>query len=155
MLDYMPNAIAFISSASPGGLYALMSDRLKDECYLRLCDVISNGRMSIDESVSRKRYIVDGVKEEMTFQSEFLEECAVVRFREKPNGKKKLLTKKEMNQMLGKGRSMDVLDPCAMRMYPVLKYQYGEELDATSIAKQQKEQYNNRGFNIYDESNWC
>lgn len=34
-----------------------------------------------------------------------------------------------MNQMLGRGRSMDVLDPIAMRFLPVLQYQMGDELE--------------------------
>ena len=154
MYDYMPNAVPFISAGSPIGLYALMSDRLKDECYLRLIDAINNNRISISETVARHPYKHAGIKEELTVQSELLEECSVVRLRETPRGKKKLFTKKEMNALLGKNRSMDVLDPCAMRMYPCLQYQYGEELDLTNASRVQKEAESTSTFNVWDETNW-
>lgn len=155
MYDYMPEAVRFISAGSPVGIYALMSDRLKDECYLRLCDAISNGRISISPSVARSRYAHANIREELTIQSEFLEECSVVRFRETALGRKKLYTKKEMNAMLGKNRSMDLLDPCAMRMYPCLRLQYGEELNAASNARKEYEQTAQYCMDIWDESNWC
>ena len=85
-----------------------------------------------------------------------MEECAVVRFKEVANGKKALLSKKEMNQKLGRGRSMDLLDPCAMRMMPILELPYGEELLGTM---QQEEEYddsdNNYNNSIYNDSTWC
>lgn len=155
MYDYMPQAVPFISAGSPIGLYALMSDRLKDECYLRLIDAINNNRISISESVARSRYVHANIKEELTIQSEILEECAVVRLRETPRGKKKLYTKKEMNALLGKNRSMDVLDPMAMRMYPCLGYQYGEELSASSMERKKEDKARETGFNIWDDTNWC
>lgn len=154
MYDYMPEAQPFISAGSPIGMYALMSDRLKDECYLRLIDAIANNRISISAKVASTRYVHQGINEEYTVQTEFLEECAVVRMHEKPNGKMKLLTKKEMNALLGKNRSMDVLDPCAMRMYPLLKYQYGEELEMTSIRKNKVSNEGGGTFNIYEDSSW-
>ena len=61
-----------------------------------------------------------------------LEECAVVYFIDAGSGKKRMPSKKEMNAKLGKERSMDVLDPCAMRMYPCLEYAYGDELIKTA-----------------------
>ena len=70
-------------------------------------------------------------KQQITIQDEFREECAVVRFKDMPSGKKALMSKKEMNAKLGKNRSMDLLDPCAMRFLPVLEYPYGEELTKT------------------------
>lgn len=156
MYDYMPDAVPFISASSAVGLYALMSDRLKDECYLRLCDVIAGGRMSIGSNVALSRYFHHNIKEEQTIQSEFLDECRVVAFRETPRGKKKLMTKKEMNERLGRGRSMDFLDPCAMRMYPCLEYQYGDELTKTT-AGAVNGQYNRQedSVNVWDETTWC
>ena len=62
-----------------------------------------------------------------------------------------------MNQKLGRGRSMDLLDPCAMRMMPILELPYGEELLGT--AKQEDEydddysNYNNNS--VYNDSMWC
>lgn len=89
-----------------------------------------------------------------------MEECAVVRFKDVASGKKTLLTKKEMNQKLGKGRSMDLLDPMAMRMLPVLEYAYGEELEkTTNLNDTHDDDYNDwgrkRGGSIYDDSFWC
>ena len=155
MLDYMPDAIPYVSSGSSMGVYALQADRLKDECYLRLIDVINRGDFSISPDIARMRYFHKGISEEYTIQSEFLEECSVVRMRETPRGKKKLLTKKEMNKALGKGRSMDVLDPCAMRMFPVLQFQYGDELKETSYETRTKQQENYDGFDVYDETSWA
>ena len=89
-------------------------------------------------------------------QNEFLEECAVVRFKEVQNGKKTLLSKKEMNQKLGKGRSMDLLDPCAMRMFPVLELPYGDEIIGTSCFEEDddNDDYDDRD-SIYNDSTWC
>ena len=156
MYDYMPDAVPFISAGSAVGLYALMSDRLKDECYLRLCDVIAGGRMSISNDVALSKYRHHNIKEEQTVQSEFLDECRVVAFRETPRGKKKLMTKKEMNERLGRGRSMDLLDPCAMRMYPCLEYQYGDELAKTTsnVTKGRYEEQRDI-VNVWDETTWC
>lgn len=153
MIDYIPEAQAFISNASTRGLYKLTADRLKDECYLRLASVIKKRMMSISEKVAKSRYWHQNIKKEWYVQDEFLEECAVVRMREVAGGKKKLFTKKEMNAMLGRHRSMDLLDPCAMRMLPVLRYAYGEELEHNEdvfIANNDSNGY----FDVYDESNW-
>ena len=76
----------------------------------------------------------------------------MVRFREQANGKKRLFTKKEMNAMLGKGRSMDLLDPCAMRMLPILEYNIGEELSQTANLNDEEEEL--VGQSIYDETLW-
>lgn len=155
MLDYMPNAIPFTASGSTMGVMALQADRLKDECYLRLIDVINRGELTCSESVARMRYIHKNINQEYSFQTEFLEECAVVQMRETPSGKQKLMTKKEMNKALGKGRSMDVLDPCAIRMMPVLQFRYGEELEQTSFATRENAGKAEGSVNIYDESFWC
>lgn len=158
MYDYMPEAQPFISAASPIGKYAIMANRLKDECYLRLINAINNGRISVSSKVASMPYRHQVMKSEMTFQGEILDECSVVRLRENPtNGRMKLIPKKEMNSRLGKSRSMDVLDPMAMRMLPVLAYQYGEELDMTSAARQRKTMKDKAqyGFDIYEDSNWA
>lgn len=155
MYDYMPEAQPFISSGSTIGVMALQADRLKDECYLRLIDVINRGEFSCSEHVAKMRYIHKGISKEYSFQTEFLEECAVIQMNETPRGKKKLMTKKEMNKALGKGRSMDVVDPCAMRMMPVLRFAYGEELDATSFATRTKETSSNATVDVFDDTFWC
>ena len=89
-----------------------------------------------------------------------MEECIVVRCKDMPSGKKALISKKEMNAKLGKSRSMDLLDPIAMRMLPVLEYVYGEELIKTSCEDEKEEDpyYYRRRYdrvNIYDESTWA
>ena len=155
MYDYMPNAIPFVSSGSTAGVFALQADRLKDECYLRLIDVINRGEMTCSPEVAKMRYVHKGINEEYTFQTEFLEECSVVRMRETPSGKQKLMTKKEMNKALGKGRSMDVLDPCAIRMFPVLQFQYGDELKETSLETRKRAERDEGTVDVYDDSFWA
>lgn len=155
MYDYMPEAIPFISSSSTIGVMALQADRLKDECYLRLIDVIKRGDFSCSERVAKMRYIHKGINQEYSFQTEFLEECAVVQMRETPTGKKKLLTKKEMNKALGKGRSMDVLDPCAIRMMPVLNLRYGDELALTSLEHREHQAQAQGTVDVFDSTFFC
>lgn len=156
MIDYMPDAIPFISLASPRGFYRLQADRLKDECYMRLVDAIQNERLSISQEVGRKKYAHKKIREEYSVMVEFLDECAVVRFEERPNGRKKLAGKKEMNRKLGRRRSMDLLDPCAMRMLPVLKFAYGDELGGTAILPEghSREEYSPDTVDIYDDATW-
>lgn len=151
--DYIPEAIPFISNMRPMGMYGRMALRLKDECYLRLVEMLKRGELSMEDDVAYRTYEHVLLKDRITVQNEFLEECAVVRFKDVQSGKKTLLSKKEMNQMLGRGRSMDLLDPCAMRMYPVLMLPYGDELIATMGEEdyEDEDSYNS----IYDESLWC
>jgi hypothetical protein len=153
--DYLPDAIPFTSYLAPMGLYGRGAHKLKDECYIRLVEVIKRGDLSFEESIAKSIYEHQKLKENITIQNEFIEECIVVRFKETQYGKKALLSKKEMNAKLGKGRSMDLLDPCAMRMYPVLEYPYGEELVKTSrhIDNDDDEELNSES--IYDDSIWC
>jgi hypothetical protein len=88
----------------------------------------------------------------ITIQDEFREECSVVRFKDMPSGKKALMSKKEMNAKLGKNRSMDLLDPCAMRFYPCLEYPYGEELTKTMMEFEKNEDDDDENQSIYDET---
>ena len=148
-------AIPFISNMKPRGMYGRMALRLKDECYLRLVEMIKRGELSFADELASKVYEHQLLKESITIQNEFLEECAVVRFKDVQSGKKTLLTKKEMNQMLGKGRSMDLLDPCAMRMFPVLELPYGDELTATYQEDDDYMDDDISSNSIYDETLWC
>lgn len=129
--DYIPEAIPFISNHTPVGMYGRMAYNLKAECYMRLVEAIKRGYISFDDAIANKVYDHANLKEAITIQDEFREECAVIRFKDMPSGKKALLSKKEMNAKLGKNRSMDLLDPCAMRFFPCLEYVYGEELMKT------------------------
>jgi hypothetical protein len=155
--DYLPDTIQYKSYTHPMGLYRRSVLRLKDECYMRLANMINEGRLSMSESVAKRTYVHQKMSDNVTVLNEFIEECSVVRFKELPNGKKTLLTKKEMNKMLGKGRSMDLLDPCAMRMLPVLDFEYGDELSKTYIEEdyEDTERMSRSYDSIYNDSFWC
>lgn len=129
--DYIPEAIPFISNHAPIGMYGRMAYNLKSECYMRLVEAIKRQYISFEDSIANRTYDHANMKQAITIQDEFREECAVVRFKDMPSGKKALMSKKEMNAKLGKNRSMDLLDSCAMRFLPVLEYPYGEELMKT------------------------
>lgn len=154
--DYIPDAIPFFSYAHPVGMYGRGVRQLKDECYMRLIEMLKRNDISMADNVALRTYEHQKLKERISIQNEFIEECSVVRFKEVQSGKKTLLSKKEMNQKLGKGRSMDLLDPCAMRMLPVLELPYGDELVGTSSFED--EDYDNdydSEDSIYDDSTWC
>lgn len=158
--DYIPEAVPYVSYRAPMGMYGRLAQKLKDECYLRLVETIKRGDLSIEESVALRTYEHQNLKDRITIQNEFMEECSVVRFKDVASGKKTLLTKKEMNQKLGKGRSMDLLDPIAMRMLPVLEFAYGEELEkTTNLNDTHDDDYDDwgrkQGGSIYDDSFWC
>lgn len=62
-----------------------------------------------------------------------------------------------MNQMLGKGRSMDLLDPCAMRMLPCAMIEYGSEIQAGyyNHEEEARQASNTRiDGSIYDDTTW-
>lgn len=161
MKDYIPDAIAFISYMPPVGLYAREVKNLKAEAYSRLKYIINNGYLSFDDKVSNRIYNHQRLNNDVTVEAEFIEECSVVRFVEENNGKKRLMNKKEMNQHLGRGRSMDLLDPIAMRMLPLAQYEYGSELSETSADKygMEDEQLSvieqARKGNIFEDSFWA
>ena len=160
--DYIPDAIPFVSAKKSEGMYYLEARNLKDECYMRLAEAIKRGEFSIADEVANRKYEHQRLKETISIQNEFLEECAVVYFVDAGSGKKRMPTKKEMNAKLGKERSMDVLDPCAMRMYACLEYVYGEELIKTAswykdASDDDDDEYDRFGFRkqtIYDETLW-
>lgn len=156
--DYIPEAIPFISYHAPMGVYARGALRLKDECYLRVIEMINRGELSFADNIADKVYVHKNLKDRITVQNEFVEECQVVRFRESTSGKKTLFGKKEMNIKLGKRRSMDLLDPIAMRMVPVLEFPYGEELSRTAVEPESKDEDGDirsmMSGSIYDDSTW-
>ena len=158
--DYVPDAICYLSSRKSFGMYANQAPTVKDMCYLRLSKMIMAGGITFDEKIANQNYIRQDLKHAVSFEVEFLEECSVVRFKELPNGGRKLLSKKEMNAKLGKDRSMDLLDPCAMRMYPCANIPYGEELEQGFKDVEEEESENSGEFatadsmNVYDDTNW-
>lgn len=152
--DYIREAIPFVSYRAPMGMYGRMAYNLKSECYMRLIEMMKRGGLSMEDRVAKSVYEHQNLKTTITIQNEFIEECAVVRFKDMPSGKKCLLTKKEMNSKLGKSRSMDLLDPVAMRMLPVLQYAYGDELVSTMCITSEEGGLDPNKVNIYDNSFW-
>lgn len=154
--DYIPDAVEFISSHRPQGMYFMSVYNLKDECYKRLCSVLERNMLSMSEEVARRHYFHQNLNSTYTIQVEFMDECSVVRFRVMPGGRERLMNKKEMNALLGKGRSMDLMDPIAYRMLPVLEYENGQELIMTAVHPDNgRERQSRGGVNIYDSSLWC
>lgn len=56
--------------------------------------------------------------------------------------------------MLGKGRSMDLLDAIAMRMFPLAEYQYGTELEKTAIDQRDEIECDSNE-SVYEDSFWA
>ncbi len=155
--DYIPEAIPYLSSCRPYGTYGYTAASLKDLCYLRLVRMINRNGISMEDSVAESTYTHQNLKYRVTVQNEFLEECAVVRFSTLTNGRQRLFSKKQMNMALGKGRSMDLLDPCAMRMLPCAELEYGRELEdgfARSADTERNTSPIGMGKSIYDETLW-
>lgn len=151
--DELPDAIAFWSSSAPRGKFRRDFDKLKDECYKRLVEVINSHNMSMSKSVASMDYVrmKTTARHTNNLLNEFVEECSVVQFQELASGKIRLYGKKEMNSKLGKSRSMDLLDPCAMRMRPLLNCVYGEELGAQTQEVHLTEENSDRYISIFDE----
>jgi hypothetical protein len=108
--------------------------------------------------VARRKYINAASKttSDLTIQNEFCEEARVIRWVDAPNGKKRLATKKELNKMLGRGRSMDLFDAISMRMMPLLDSQDGMELENSrrQYVGYKEEIDSGDRVNIYDETIW-
>lgn len=153
--DYIPDAQPFVSYRRAFGKYGRAFYNLKDECYERLVHVIRRGNLSFSDKIANGVYQHINLSNQITVKTEFIEECSVVRFKEMPGGRKTLINKKEMNQMLGKGRSMDLLDPIAMRMYPLLDYEYGQELIMTSAERMEEEEAYGNSVKVYNDNLWC
>lgn len=153
--DYIPEAVPYISGKSPRGRYSRMASRLKDECYLRLVEMIKKGRISFADKIANAVYIHNNMNIPITIQTEFIEECSVVRFDEGVSGKKQLLSKKQMNKHLGKNRSMDLLDACSMRMLPILDAEYGEELMYGVQEEYDTDESTCGRESIYDDTTWA
>lgn len=157
MRDYIPDALEYYSSAGSRGMYGRQFSKLKDVCYMRFVEMVKRGGISMTDEVANKEYKHHNLKTHTNILNEFTEECQVIRFKEGLGGKKTLFTKKEMNSKLGKNRSMDLTDPCAMRMMPVLDYVYGEELEKSIQGYKEDDDYDDgKDFgSIWEESTWC
>lgn len=154
--DYMPCSLAYYSNASPMGFYKHKYMKLKDECYGRLCAVMEKSRLSFSEELANKIYTHAKLTEKITVKEEFKEECSCVKFKDDVGIRKSLITKREMRKLMGKFRSPDLLDPCAMRMMPVLIYSNGEELEKTASYSRDEDDYESGIYvNVHDDSTWC
>jgi len=156
--DYLPDAVPFISSAKPTGIYYLTGVTMKDICYLRLTKMIGRGELTFKDDVAERIYTHQNQKYRVTVQNEFLEECNVVNFDKVASGKMRLWNKKRMNQLLGTHRSMDLLDPCAMRMLPCVNLEYGSELnqgrsDVYRTKVGREDEFVSES--VFDETLWC
>lgn len=151
---FIPEAVPYESNRSPMGVNALQYMRLKDCCYGKLIYLIKNGLMSCSDDVARRTFVHQKMKNAITVQDEFIREARIVRFVDAQNGKKRLMTKKEMNKQLGSGQSMDIMDCCSIRMYPLLKYNDGFELESSKQEYQQYQEQQEHGqrVNIFDET---
>ena len=127
-----------------------MAYNLKTECYMRFVQAVKGRYISVDDKIANRIYECVAMKQQVTVREEFREECSVVRFRDMPSGKKMLWSKKEMNAKLGRDRSMDLIDPCAMRFYPCLEFPYGEELMGTTVEVEDIEDDSKQS--IFDET---
>lgn len=154
--SYISEARPFISRNSARGLYKTTYQYMKDECAFRLTEMIKGGYISFSEKVANMQYKHQKLTSYTTIKTEFIQECYALRFKDKGNGKRALYTKVEMNAILGKGRSMDLLDPCIMRMMPIVSSVIGEEIfwdiddrQRTNNDSFQQTSYG-RGESIYD-----
>lgn len=156
MSDYIPDAIPYVSSYAPRGLYRLSFQLLKDECYMRFVNAVNEGRISMSEEVAQMNYVHQKIKVPISVLTEFVDECSVVRFNELAGGKKRLWTKKEMNSNLGHEGSMDLTDAAAMRYFSCLACEYGKEIEY-GVQKYEEDDYDDYAevANIYDDSSWC
>jgi hypothetical protein len=157
-LDYIPQAIPYEGYRAPIGVDALQYVKLKDCCYGKLVWLVKNNGFSISDEVARRIYInaASKTKSDLTVENEFIEEIRVVRWVDAPNGKKRLMTKKELNQQLGRGRSMDLADALSMRMYPLLNIPNGYELESSRRQYEgyQDEKDSGNRVDIYDDTNF-
>jgi len=153
---FIPEAIPYESNRSPLGVNALQYMRLKDCCYGKLIYLIKNGFISCVDNVAKRTFEHQKMKNRITIQEEFVREARVIRFVDAQNGKKRLMTKKEMNKQLGSGQSMDIMDACSIRMYPLLKYNDGYELESSKYEYQvyQEQQDSGQRVDIYNDMNF-
>lgn len=130
--------------------------KLKDYCYGKFLWLVKNGYVSCTEDVARRTFEHKKLKDRITIQDEFIREIRVIRFVDAQNGKKRLLTKKELNKQLGAGQSLDLLDCCAMRTYPLLKIANGYELESSRYENEmyEEERKNGQRVNIYEDANF-
>ena len=154
--DYIPDAVPYVSAQRPYGMYKYEAMTVKDMCYLRLCKMLKNGDLTFADNVSSSVYNHANLKYRVTVEAEFLDECSVVHFNDAVSGRKRLDSKKEMNRRLGNGRSMDLLDPCAMRMLPCADLEYGSEREMSSLAKERETAATTSRVreSVFDETIW-
>ena len=153
--DEIFDAFPFISYRRPVGLYWRAYYNLKDECYARLVEFVKRGMISFEDKIASSNYPHKKMSKPITVKQEFIDELCVINFKELPGGKKTLQNKKEMNRKLGSNRSMDMADPVAMRAYPLLEYQYGQELIMTEVDASSIEGEKEMGIDIFDNGFWA
>lgn len=153
-LDYIPEAVPYYSFSPSRGIERFKYKRRKDENYARLINAINTGKLSFTSDVANM--IFQQTKYgPVTVYQKFVEECGVVQWNEDSlSGKKRLLSKKEMNSQLGRGDSMDVLDALHMLMSVYEHCEMGAEIE-TGRKMADEESSNADVVDIYDDSFWA
>lgn len=153
-LDYIPEAVPYYSFSPSRGIERFKYKRRKDENYARLINAINTGKLSFTPDVANM--IFQQTKYgPVTVYQKFVEECGVVQWNEDSlSGKKRLLSKKEMNSQLGRGDSMDVLDALHMLMSVYEHCEMGAEIE-TGRKMVGEESSNADAVDIYDDSFWA
>lgn len=140
--DWIVGAVRFnsnfaVSRAGKGRFF-----NARAECAYKLQEMLDARAISAEPSLGKRDYkhkhnkYKRNVKDEMVFESRAY--VPVVQ----SNGKIKMPTKKEMQAILGKNRSPDLLDPMLMRMYIDLKYVPGNVVppEAELLERRNSEQ---------------
>lgn len=153
-LDYIPEAVPYYSFSPSRGIERFKYKRRKDENYARLINAINTGKLSFAPEVANM--IFQQTKYgPVTVYQKFVEECGVVQWNEDSlSGKKRLLSKKEMNSQLGRGDSMDVLDALHQLMSVYEHCEMGAEIE-TGRKMAGEESSNADAVDIYDDSFWA
>lgn len=157
MIDYIPDAVGYYSFSTARGMGRREYKRRKDENYARLVEAINRGEFSIAQEVAGT--VFEQTKfGAVTLLQKFTEECSVVQWADDSiSGKKRLLTKKEMNSQLGRsGDSMDCLDTAHMVMSVYEQLEIGAELETgRQMVSDEQNEYGEEYCDIYDDSTWA
>lgn len=119
VVDQLKGCYAFINNASP--LHKENFTNLKTQCYYKLADVINNKEILISSELSDE-------EEECLYQE--LEQVKAKNI--ESDGKKQLISKDEIKQIIG--RSPDMADSLMLRMFPLIKHKTQDWTDSYSIA---------------------
>ena len=154
-LDYIPDAVAYYSFTPSRGVERFKYKRRKDENYARLILAINTHRISFAPEVANMVFKQTKYGA-VTIIQKFIEECGVVQWNDDSlTGKKRLLSKKEMNSQLGRGDSMDILDALHELMSVYEQCEMGMEIEHGRQMVDEESEYSTNTADIYDDSFWA